>query len=251
MSSSSEAASSAAGPPWTPPPAACASGSSKPATGPRVRPAAPANSSTAACATWRCSLPPRRRGTQGTGPPAPVPRPSPGASGAVPLSPATPHHRAPVRRQRRAAVRRDGQGLRHLRRPAPPPPPEQAPGPARGTRPARRRPGGRHPVLGRPGRRRPAHPLPRPHGHLVRGTGCQPGPRQPVPAAGRAGGRRRRHGPRERRRDGGRAKQVINATGVWTDDTQAMAGTRGQFHVRASKGVYLLVPRDRINSAPD
>ncbi|MFF4650147.1 glycerol-3-phosphate dehydrogenase/oxidase [Streptomyces sp. NPDC001380] len=45
-----------------------------------------------------------------------------------------------------------------------------------------------------------------------------------------------------------RAKQVINATGVWTDDTQGMAGTRGQFHVRASKGIHLLVPRDRINS---
>ncbi|MFI9273278.1 glycerol-3-phosphate dehydrogenase/oxidase [Kitasatospora sp. NPDC052896] len=44
------------------------------------------------------------------------------------------------------------------------------------------------------------------------------------------------------------AKQVINATGVWTDDTQAMADARGQFHVRASKGVHLLVPRDRINS---
>ncbi|MFI6144852.1 glycerol-3-phosphate dehydrogenase/oxidase [Streptomyces sp. NPDC051109] len=45
-----------------------------------------------------------------------------------------------------------------------------------------------------------------------------------------------------------RARQVINATGVWTDETQSMAGTRGQFHVRASKGVHLLVPRDRINS---
>jgi glycerol-3-phosphate dehydrogenase len=44
------------------------------------------------------------------------------------------------------------------------------------------------------------------------------------------------------------AKQVINATGVWTDDTQAMADTRGQFHVRASKGVHILVPRDRVNS---
>nr|WP_152626334.1 glycerol-3-phosphate dehydrogenase/oxidase [Streptacidiphilus carbonis] len=44
------------------------------------------------------------------------------------------------------------------------------------------------------------------------------------------------------------ARQVINATGVWTDDTQAMADTRGQFHVRASKGVHILVPRDRINS---
>jgi glycerol-3-phosphate dehydrogenase len=44
------------------------------------------------------------------------------------------------------------------------------------------------------------------------------------------------------------AKQVINATGVWTDDTQAMADTRGQFHVRASKGVHILVPRDRVIS---
>ena len=45
-----------------------------------------------------------------------------------------------------------------------------------------------------------------------------------------------------------RARQVVNATGVWTDDTQALAQTRGQFHVRASKGVHLLVPRDRIAS---
>jgi len=45
-----------------------------------------------------------------------------------------------------------------------------------------------------------------------------------------------------------RAKQVVNATGVWTDDTQAMVGERGQFKVRASKGVHLVVPRDRIHS---
>jgi glycerol-3-phosphate dehydrogenase len=45
-----------------------------------------------------------------------------------------------------------------------------------------------------------------------------------------------------------RAKQVINATGVWTDDTQALADTRGQFHVRASKGIHLVVPRDRLRS---
>ena len=44
------------------------------------------------------------------------------------------------------------------------------------------------------------------------------------------------------------AKQVIDATGVWTDEVQQLAGTRGHFHVRASKGVHLLVPRDRINS---
>ena len=43
------------------------------------------------------------------------------------------------------------------------------------------------------------------------------------------------------------AQQVINATGVWTDETQALVGTRGQFKVRASKGIHLVVPRDRIN----
>jgi glycerol-3-phosphate dehydrogenase len=44
------------------------------------------------------------------------------------------------------------------------------------------------------------------------------------------------------------AQQVINATGVWTDETQAMVGERGQFKVRASKGIHLVVPRDRILS---
>jgi glycerol-3-phosphate dehydrogenase len=46
-----------------------------------------------------------------------------------------------------------------------------------------------------------------------------------------------------------RARQVVNATGVWTDLTQAMVGERGQFHVRASKGIHLVVPRDRIQSS--
>ncbi|GII90845.1 glycerol-3-phosphate dehydrogenase/oxidase [Sinosporangium siamense] len=45
-----------------------------------------------------------------------------------------------------------------------------------------------------------------------------------------------------------RARQVVNATGVWTDDIQAMVGGRGQIHVRASKGIHLVVPRDRIHS---
>jgi glycerol-3-phosphate dehydrogenase len=44
------------------------------------------------------------------------------------------------------------------------------------------------------------------------------------------------------------ARQVVNSTGVWTDDTQALVGERGQFHVRASKGIHLVVPRDRIRS---
>ncbi|GAA1302073.1 glycerol-3-phosphate dehydrogenase/oxidase [Streptomyces sanglieri] len=46
-----------------------------------------------------------------------------------------------------------------------------------------------------------------------------------------------------------RAKQVVNATGVWTDDTQSLIGERGQFHVRASKGIHLVVPKDRIHSS--
>jgi glycerol-3-phosphate dehydrogenase len=45
-----------------------------------------------------------------------------------------------------------------------------------------------------------------------------------------------------------RARQVVNATGVWTDDTQGLAAERGLFKVRASKGIHLVVPRDRIRS---
>ncbi|MEO3793789.1 glycerol-3-phosphate dehydrogenase/oxidase [Nonomuraea sp. B10E15] len=45
-----------------------------------------------------------------------------------------------------------------------------------------------------------------------------------------------------------RAQQVVNATGVWTDDIQELVGGRGQIHVRASKGIHLVVPRDRIQS---
>ncbi|MFC5747526.1 glycerol-3-phosphate dehydrogenase/oxidase [Actinomadura rugatobispora] len=44
-----------------------------------------------------------------------------------------------------------------------------------------------------------------------------------------------------------RARRVVNATGVWTDDAGRMAGTRTSFSVRASKGVHLLVRRDRIH----
>ncbi|MFF5205627.1 glycerol-3-phosphate dehydrogenase/oxidase [Streptosporangium sp. NPDC000396] len=43
-----------------------------------------------------------------------------------------------------------------------------------------------------------------------------------------------------------RARQVVNATGVWTDETAQMAGTQRGLRVRASKGVHILVPRDRI-----
>ncbi len=46
-----------------------------------------------------------------------------------------------------------------------------------------------------------------------------------------------------------RARQVVNATGVWTDEIQGLVGGRGRIHVRASKGVHLVVPRDRIHSS--
>lgn len=44
-----------------------------------------------------------------------------------------------------------------------------------------------------------------------------------------------------------RANQVINATATWTDQIQSLAG-RGQLRVRASKGIHLVVPRDRIHA---
>jgi glycerol-3-phosphate dehydrogenase len=43
-----------------------------------------------------------------------------------------------------------------------------------------------------------------------------------------------------------RAGAVINCTGVWTDEIQAMSGGRGRFKVRASKGIHILVPREKI-----
>lgn len=45
-----------------------------------------------------------------------------------------------------------------------------------------------------------------------------------------------------------RGHVVVNATGVWTDEIQALSHQRGRFQVRASKGVHIVVPRDRIVS---
>jgi glycerol-3-phosphate dehydrogenase len=46
-----------------------------------------------------------------------------------------------------------------------------------------------------------------------------------------------------------RARQVISAAGVWSNDTQSLAGTRGEVRIRAAKGVHVLVPRDRLRSS--
>jgi glycerol-3-phosphate dehydrogenase len=45
-----------------------------------------------------------------------------------------------------------------------------------------------------------------------------------------------------------RARRVIAAAGVWTDEIQTMVGDAGPLQVRASKGIHLVVPRDRIPS---
>ncbi|WP_089301797.1 glycerol-3-phosphate dehydrogenase/oxidase [Haloechinothrix alba] len=45
-----------------------------------------------------------------------------------------------------------------------------------------------------------------------------------------------------------RAHQVISATGVWNDTLSARAGATGGLRVSASKGVHVLVPRERIRS---
>ncbi|WP_256838678.1 glycerol-3-phosphate dehydrogenase/oxidase [Ornithinimicrobium faecis] len=43
-----------------------------------------------------------------------------------------------------------------------------------------------------------------------------------------------------------RARHVINATGVWTEDTEQLADTSGGLRVLASKGIHLVIPRERI-----
>lgn len=43
-----------------------------------------------------------------------------------------------------------------------------------------------------------------------------------------------------------KARNVINATGVWTEETESLAGGTGGLQVLASKGVHIVVPRDRI-----
>jgi glycerol-3-phosphate dehydrogenase len=39
---------------------------------------------------------------------------------------------------------------------------------------------------------------------------------------------------------------VLNCTGIWTDEIQALSGGRGRFKVRASKGVHIVVSREKI-----
>lgn len=42
------------------------------------------------------------------------------------------------------------------------------------------------------------------------------------------------------------ARETINATGVWTEDVQSLTHAAGGLRVLASKGIHIVVPRDRI-----
>ena len=253
---SSTCSSSAAGwwapaPRWTPPPAACG----RPGRGPRLgqrhlQPVQQA-ASTAACATSRCSTSgwcTRRCGSAGCSRRA---RAAPGPAGAVPLPAAAPGLGAAVRRARDRCSTTRWRGLAGRRAPAAAP---QAPHPARRAADRARRcartrwsapiqyydaqvDDARHTMNIA---RTAAH-----YGALVATRSqvigfLREGERVTGALVARPGDRPRRIEVR--------ARQVINATGVWTDDTQALVGDRGQFHVRASKGVHLVVPRDRIHS---
>ncbi|MGO1581966.1 MAG: FAD-dependent oxidoreductase [Actinomycetaceae bacterium] len=43
-----------------------------------------------------------------------------------------------------------------------------------------------------------------------------------------------------------RAKHVIGATGVWTEETETLGGAEGGLEVLASKGIHIVVPKERI-----
>lgn len=45
-----------------------------------------------------------------------------------------------------------------------------------------------------------------------------------------------------------KAKHIINATGVWTEESEALANPNAGLQVLASKGIHIVVPRDRIHA---
>ncbi len=45
------------------------------------------------------------------------------------------------------------------------------------------------------------------------------------------------------------ARSVINATGVWTEEVDDLAGDTGGLKVLASKGIHIVVPRERLNAS--
>ena len=124
------------------------------------------------------------------------------------------------------ALRHDGAARRPGRAAAAAPP---APHPARraagSRRPAQGRAHRRHAVLRRPGRRRPAHHDHRAHRGRATARWSRPGPGSSASCARASGSPARGCATwRATATIEVRARQVINATGVWTDETQALVG---------------------------
>lgn len=46
-----------------------------------------------------------------------------------------------------------------------------------------------------------------------------------------------------------KCRAIINATGVWTEETEAMGGSDAGLQVLASKGIHIVVPKDRIKGS--
>nr|WP_099332536.1 glycerol-3-phosphate dehydrogenase/oxidase [Actinomyces minihominis] len=45
-----------------------------------------------------------------------------------------------------------------------------------------------------------------------------------------------------------KTKRIINSTGVWTEQSQALADSTGGLKVLASKGIHLVIPKEKIDS---
>ena len=107
----------------------------------------------------------------------------------------------------------------------------------------------RDPLLRLPGRRRPSGDDHRPHGGRLRRPHRLPHQGRRLPARGRPRRRRAGRGPRERPRDrGARPGRRERRRGVDQRDPGDARRSGGALDVEASKGVHLVVPRDRIRS---
>ena len=152
---------------------------------------------------------------------------------------------APVRRRRPDAVRHDGRRAVGAR-PQAPDAGGSAAARARRCKPTR---SSAHPLLRRTGRRRAAHDDRGPHRGATTARPCGPPPRSSASctratgSSGRGSATSRPAEETEVRANGGdQLHRRVDRRAA------AMAGGRGRFRVRASKGVHIVVPRDRIVS---